>query len=138
MKKQALALVGVLILALAASSAFAQSEVRANIPFAFVVNKTTLPAGNYSIDRAGMTSDAVVIRGLDGKTSQLAGTMSRGASKISDRTKLVFHRYGDRYFLSQIWVEGNVHMRELAKSKLESEVALDLSSHDVVLYASKR
>jgi hypothetical protein len=139
MKKQALALVGVLTLVLAAGSAFAQSEeVRANIPFAFVVNKATLPAGNYSIDRAGMTSDAIVIRCLDGKTSQLAGTMSRGASKISDRTKLVFHRYGDRYFLSQIWVEGNAHMRELAKGKLESEVALDLSSHDVVLYASTR
>lgn len=139
MKKQVLALVGVLSLILAAGSAFAQSEeVRANIPFNFVVNKTTLPAGNYSITRFGMTSDAMVIRCVDAKTSQLVSTMSRGSSKINDRTKLVFHRYGDRYFLSQIWVEGNAHMRQLSKSNLESEVALDLTSKDVVLYASTR
>lgn len=139
MKKQSLALVGVLSLVLAAGSAFAQSgEVRANIPFDFVVNKTTMPAGNYSITKAGMTSNAIAIRCFDAKAVQLAATASRGSSKISDRTKLVFHRYGDRYFLSQIWVEGSAHMRELPKSNLESEVALDLTSKDVVLYASAR
>lgn len=139
MKKQLLAFVGVLSLILVAGSAFAQSEeVRAKIPFDFVVNKTTMPAGTYSIARTGITSDATVIRGLNCKAAMLVGTMQRGSAKINDRSKLVFHRYGDRYFLSQIWVEGSSHMRVLPKTNLESEVALDLTSKDVILYASAR
>jgi len=139
MKKQLLAFVGVLSLILVAGSAFAQSEeVRANIPFNFVVNKTTMPAGTYSITRTGITSDALAIRGLSCKAALLVGTMRRSSAKTNDRSKLVFHRYGDRYFLSQIWVEGSDHMRVLPKTNLESEVALDLTSKDVILYASAR
>jgi hypothetical protein len=139
MKKQILSLVGMLTLVLAASSAFAQSqEVRANIPFDFVVSKTTMPAGTYSIGRIGITSDAIVVRGLNCKAAQLAGTMKQNSAKMNERSKLVFHRYGDRYFLSQVWVEGSDNVRVLPKSNLESEVALDLTSNDVILYASTR
>ena len=139
MKKQILSLVGVLSLALAAGSAFAQSqEVRANIPFDFVVNKTTMPAGTYSISRIAISSDAVVVRGLNCKAAALVAAMKQGSGKINERSKLVFHRYGDRYFLSQIWVEGSDHMRVLPKTKLESEVALGLKSNNVILYASTR
>lgn len=139
MKKQILSLVGVLSLVLAAGSAFAQSqEVRANIPFDFVVSKTTMPAGTYSISRIASSSDAVVVRGLNCKAAKLVGTMKQGSAKINDRSKLVFRRYGDRYFLSQIWVEGTDHVRVLPKTNLESEVALDLKSNDVILYASTR
>jgi len=139
MKKQVLAFVGVLSLFLAAGSAFAQShEVRANIPFDFVLSKTTLPAGTYSITRAGITSDTLVVRCLNCKMAQLVGTMRRGSGKITDRSKLVFRRYGDRYFLSQIWVEGSDQIRVLPKTTLESEVAMDLTPNDVVLYASAR
>lgn len=139
MKKQVLALVGVLSLFLAAGSAFAQSqEVRAKIPFDFVVNKITMPAGTYSIDRTGMATNAVVIRGLDCKAAQFVLTTKRGSTTINQQSKLVFHRYGDRYFLSQVWVEGTSHVSLMPKSNLESEVALDLTSKDVILYASTR
>jgi hypothetical protein len=44
MKKQALTLIGVLSLVLAAGSAFAQSdEVRATVPFDFVAGQTAVP-----------------------------------------------------------------------------------------------
>ena len=139
MKKQTLSLVGMLSLVLAAGSAFAQSqEVRANIPFDFVVSKTTMPAGTYSVSRIGISSDAVVVRGLNCKAAQLGGTMKQSSRKTNERSKLVFHRYGDRYFLSQVWVEGSDNVRVLPKTKLESEVALDLTANDVVLYASTR
>jgi hypothetical protein len=97
-----------------------------------------MPAGTYSITRTGITSDALAIRGLSCKAALLVGTMRRSSAKTNDRSKLVFHRYGDRYFLSQIWVEGSDHMRVLPKTNLESEVALDLTSKDVILYASAR
>ena len=46
-------------------------------------------------------------------------------ARLSEGTKLVFHRYGDRYFLAQIWVAGNNSGSELPKSPREVEVAQD-------------
>src|SRR5215470_9111626 len=64
MKKQALTLVGVLSLVLAAGSAFAQSsEIRFSIPFNFIVNRTTLPAGDYAVKTMGVGAQVLVIRG---------------------------------------------------------------------------
>jgi hypothetical protein len=139
MKKQALTLVGVLSLVLAAGSAFAQSgEIRANVPFSFVVNHMELPAGQYSITTIGGGNEILVLRGLNNKTVQLVNANSAQANKPADRTKLVFRVYGDRYFLSQIWTAGNERGREMPKSSLESETAMDRASHDVVLFASAR
>ena len=138
MKKQALTLIGALSLVLAAGSAFAQDEVRANVPFDFVANRATVPAGTYSITRLDMTSNIVVIHSLNKKANLMVGTMKRGSQKTCDKTKLVFHRYGNRYFLSQIWVQGSSYLRELPKGKLEAEIARNSSSDDIVLYASTR
>jgi len=138
MKKQVLALVGVLSLLLVAGSAFAQAgQIRANIPFNFTVGHTTLPAGNYSVSTTGGTDSILVIRGLDGKALKLVGSHHVQASKFSDRTKLVFRCYGDRYFLAQVWTLGSQMGRELPKSPLESEIAMDAAAHEVVLVASR-
>jgi hypothetical protein len=58
--------------------------------------------------------------------------------KAADKTKLVFRCYGDRYFLSEIWIEGSQTGRKLPKSAHESEVAMDFTSQDVVVLASLR
>jgi hypothetical protein len=140
MKKQVLALVGVLSLFLAAGSAFAQTDhdVRASVPFNFVVGKTTMPSGNYQIVRIGMSSENIAVRALGTKSATIVLTGREQVNHPSDRTKLVFHRYGDRYFLSQIWVEGSDRMRTLPKSNLEKEIALDWTPNNVVLFASAR
>ena len=138
MKKQVLTLVGVLSLLLVAGSAFAQSgQIRANIPFNFTVSRSTLPAGNYSVSTTGGTDSILVIQGVDGKAVKLVGSHHVQASKLSDRTKLVFRCYGDRYFLAQVWMRGSQMGRELPKSTLESEIAMDAAAHQVVLVASR-
>jgi len=141
MKKQALTLVGVLSLVLAAGSAFAQSsqEIRANVPFNFVVNHVELPAGQYSITTIGGGNEILVLRGLNNKTVKIVNANAAQANKPADRTKLVFRVYGDRYFLSQIWTEGDERGRALPKSDLESETAKDMTTpHDMILFASVR
>jgi hypothetical protein len=138
MKKQVLTLVGVLSLLLVAGSAFAQSgQIRATIPFNFTVSHTTLPAGNYSVSTTGGTDSILVIQGANGQTVKLVGSNHLQASKLSDRTKLVFRCYGDRYFLAQVWTRGRQMGRELPKSPLESEIAMDAAAHEVVLVASR-
>jgi hypothetical protein len=138
MKKQVLTLVGVLSLLLVAGSAFAQGgQIRATIPFNFTVSHTTLPAGDYSVSTTGGTGSILVIQGANGKALKLVGSNLVQASKLSDRTKLVFRCYGDRYFLAQVWMRGSQMGRELPKSNLESEIAMDAAAHKVVLVASR-
>src|ERR1044071_39426 len=77
-------------------------RVIANIPFAFIANNKTLPAGNYTITVLNSSSDkkALQIRSINGRFSAMVLT-NAVIGKISDNAKLVFERYDDRYFFSQ-------------------------------------
>jgi hypothetical protein len=138
MKRQALTLISVLGLLLAAGSAYAQTiNVRANVPFNFIVNKGTLPAGQYSIQSLGTAAGRTLfIRSSDMGDKALVNTNGVEKAAPSEQTKLVFLRYGDRYFLSQIWVKGDSAGHQLPKSPRESEVAMDYSPQPVVVLAS--
>ena len=142
MKKRALTLIGVLSLLLAAGSAFAQisgPSIRANIPFKFVVNRQALPPGQYTISRLGNGDAVLVIRGDENKEVMISTSNRMESHKPADKTKLVFRSYGsDRYFLSQVWVEGSDTGRQLPKSAHENEVAMDFNSTDVTVVASLR
>ena len=136
MKKQVLTLLG-LGLMLASAAAYAQTvNMKVNIPFKFVVRDATLPSGEYTIGTLGMASNAISIRNSDQKAQSLVLSHRCESSTTSEQTKLVFHRYGDRYFLSQIWVAGDNAGRELTKSRQEVEVAQDYTMQNVLLVAS--
>ena len=55
-------------------------------------------------------------------------TLPTSANGPQDKTKLIFHRYGNRYFLAQIWSAGSSRGRELPKSAKEREQALTAHS----------
>lgn len=96
----AIALFGLASL-VAASGAFAQSgSTQANVPFAFSVSNTVLPAGHYQI--AGNNYGAsILIRNVEQGRSIFSTTVAY--EKASAGTcELVFHRYGERYFLNQV------------------------------------
>lgn len=139
MKKQLLTVATVLSLLLVAASAFAQTgTVRANIPFKFVVNQATLPPGEYTLTKLGQAGEVTAIQRDGGKEVKLVMPNHLESFKPADKTKLVFRCYGDRYFLSEIWIEGSHSGRKLPKSAHESEVAMDFTSQDVVVLASLR
>lgn len=129
---------GLLLLAGAAFAQTPHSTVKANIPFPFVVEKAAMPAGLYSIESIGTAgSRAMLIRSSSEARVVLAN--SAESKEIADKTTLVFHRYGDRYFLAQIWVEGNRTGRHLPISSREAEMAkLGAPHEDVIVLASLR
>ena len=111
-------------LSLVAMSAFAQSGgtvIVANIPFDFIVSDKTLPAGEYTLTRAaqGLT----VIRSRDCSAAMVFHTNSVESYKTKD--ELVFHRRGDKYFLSQVWTEGNNIGSELRKCRTEQNLQME-------------
>jgi len=141
MKRQIVSLLGVFGLLLVAACASAQSlKVTANVPFNFVVDKATLPAGAYSIDAISSAgSKALVIHNRDARIQMV--TLANSAEKLetSSTTCLMFHRYGSRYFLSQIWVAGDKSGREFKMSRHEAEVATNTEPRqDVIVLASLR
>lgn len=111
-------------LLLAVSAAQAQeTAVKADIPFNFVVGNQTLPAGEYTVLNQGAVGQAVLIRSYAGKTALFASTQPCSSSGPSAKTKLVFHTSAGRYFLYQIWTEGNSSGRQIPKSRAEVELA---------------
>jgi len=110
-------------LLLAASASIAQTkqgDVVANIPFPFVVAHQTLPAGHYIVSPAN--ADALGIHDANNRGT-FVPTESTQRSANDNSCKLVFHRYGDTYFLSEVWVAGNSNGRTLFRSRAERELA---------------
>jgi hypothetical protein len=142
MKKQALSLVGILSLLLAAGSALAQSgAIRADVPFNFTVNGTPMPAGLYTVSKNTNSINTLMIQSDNGKEVKLFIPHRVESKKVADRTKLVFHCYSgrDHCFLYQLWVGGQGIGQELPKSPLEREVAAARPrSDDVPVIASNR
>ena len=121
---------------LATMAASAQTiNVKAIVPFSFIVGRSTLSAGEYSL-KTMSNGQVLALSNLDAKITELVLSNSC-ESLTASKTKLVFHRYGDRYFLSQIWTEGNNRGHELPISRREEETARNSSMKQVVLVAEK-
>ena len=113
--------------------------MQGNIPFQFVVDKDTMPADQYSIQSVGTAEGMTLLfRGEDSKTVRLINTHSVQSTDSAKQTKLVFKRYGSRYFLSEVWVAGNSAGHQLPKSPREKEIASDYQPSEVVVLASLR
>jgi len=129
MKRQVFNLISLLSLLLVAGLAIAQTgNVHANVPFSFSVGRRTLPAGTYNIGPISSGSMVLLVQGRSGNSSMMAGSNAAESNKAADKTKLVFRRYRDQYFLAEIWVEGATRGRQLPKSSREKELAKELAT----------
>jgi hypothetical protein len=78
-------------------------SVKANVPFAFAVAGKTMPAGEYALDNEVPAVTAVRLRNLDSPEAAVASTNSASGGMAAHPAELVFHRYGNQYFLAQVW-----------------------------------
>jgi len=141
MKKQTLRKFTLLsfLLMLTAVTVSAQSErIRViNIPFSFIVGEKTLPAGEYTVEPNRKDSDNVwLVQSKEGHASALFSTNTVRASETQEEARLVFHRYGGQYFLSQIWTQGETAGRELLIQRLERQLAKDSIERQMMVLAS--
>jgi hypothetical protein len=125
-----LTLIAVLSLVTAAVSANGQSSRRvvASIPFEFMVGDKQLPAGTYGAEPTTSGSEAIKIVGTSNAKAAIRLSSSLHRNR-SDKGKMVFHRYGNQYFLAEIWVAGESDGRQLMKSKGERSVERELASN---------
>jgi hypothetical protein len=109
-----------LALGTAVVSANAQSSTRvvADVPFEFIVADRTLPAGNYDIRAMFDNGHGLLIRSRDAKASAIRMTTPLIGNGKEVKAKLVFHRYGQTYFLAEVW-NGDPDGRQLRKCSKE-------------------
>ena len=100
-----------------------EPAVEADVPFEFSIGKTTLPAGKYEIVKLDEADPPVLeILGQDVRKELLFTARLVQASRIATKSELVFYKYGDRYFLCQIWVAGEQNGNELEPLRTEQKV----------------
>ncbi len=118
----AIALVAcVAFVTLAATPSHAQALIKADVPFEFSAGYGVLPAGEYTVQRIG------------GMNTLLISSGQRGIEMVMPRTtdwttnfetpKLVFHRYGNEYFLAEVWSSSDNAVRKLQVHPRERQLA---------------
>ena len=142
MKKQAYTiLVIAALLATVFTSAQAQSDrlIAANVPFNFMIKDRALPAGEYvfALVQVG-GSDAVKIQSADGHITAFVPTRSATAKASQAEPKLVFNRYGDQYFLSQMYGLEDSTTQQLARPGSEDRLAKSKTERSNVSIAAHK
>lgn len=115
----------------AVTSANGQSPrtVVADVPFNFNVGGKALMAGKYSVKAFTANGDALAISNKQSNRTAIRLTLSIQARRAPEQSKLVFHRYGQRYFLSEVWSAGERTGRQLLKSKEERAIESQLAAN---------
>jgi hypothetical protein len=108
--------VSVLAVFAAGSVPVEAAELTCKIPFRFTINGTTLPEGSYNVSTTG---GKLFIRGFRHGAFALTNAVE---SKKASAPRLVFHKYGEQYFLRQVWA-GDGSGRELPQPRLERSLA---------------
>jgi len=108
--------------------------MQAKVPFEFYVGKVRLPAGSYTVERSGVGGDVIRVADNAGHSVMVLtnATFSNGAVITGE---LLFNRYSDTFFLSEVrWSEFRI-ARSLRQSIPERELARNAKSRRVAVAA---
>ncbi len=110
--------IGIALAAVAAVHA-QDNTVTANVPFSFYMGSSAMPQGAYRVNEL---AHGTVISLMSRDASKSVTAHNVAGKKMNEPARLVFHRYGEVYFLAEIW-DGAPYGRALAASPREKELA---------------
>jgi hypothetical protein len=125
----------VFLLTIFAGNAHAQivGDLDVNVPFQFHAGNTKLPAGQYRIHVLDDSDLSVMeITSTDGSISALFQVQQSDANSAPATSELIFNKYGNRYFLTKLFDEGNPSGSQVIESRYEKQVskaAVDAQEH---------
>ena len=118
--KPAAALATIVLLAPVATARGQQGvDLIAHVPFAFTVGDSQLPSDTYRLSSLDGHPEMLVVRGSH--TSLLIRT-DEGWQTRDTKPVLVFHKYGDEYFLREVRTDGTERL-DLRETKAERAAA---------------
>jgi hypothetical protein len=124
------------VFALAFISTANAQTMRVNVPFGFRAGDMTLPAGIYKVEVANAVQ-RVTLSQMDGKVSGFLSVKSYSGKGSPEQGSLIFHQYGNSYFLARVNPFGADRGADMFVTKAERELAkLQPAAEEVVLSAS--
>lgn len=132
-----LALVLLIPAFLHAQMAIKQPLFRVDIPFAFVAGGVHLPPGQYHVYHPG-DPYLVVIEKDDGRARAMEYVHPSATDPSKSSTKLVFNKYGNQYFLSEVWTGADQEVHRSFKCRMEKALIAQKPNPQLVVVAAKR
>ena len=129
-------LLALTVLLLATAAQAQTTNVKASIPFDFVVGDHAYSAGEYTVKSMSQSSAAIRIDKTDESKKGITLSSACQKGQPATQTTLVFQRMGNNYFLYQIWTEGNSAGRQFRVSEKEVQLAKNYSNPELVIVAA--
>ena len=108
------------------------SAIRVSIPFDFTVEGRTLPAGDYEVRRISDEPTGLLIQNVRRRRDEaMFQTEPRDERRIPNHSLLVFHRYGDSYFLSEVMTAGQETAEDLRPTRAERTLRSEMAKNNV-------
>lgn len=108
-----------------------------NVPFSFAAGNRTLPSGTYNV-QIDPQNNVVTLRGQN-QPSLMVLSNPEELQKPSEKSQLIFQRYGAYYVLKSIRTEASAAGASLVSGTLEKEIAHNQKAAETVaVQASKR
>jgi len=99
-------------------------ELEVTIPFQFYAGTAKLPAGKYIVHMMENSNLRIMeISSADGGTSALFPVGDTRVNSAPRTGELIFNKYGDVYFLTRVFDQGNSDGSEVIKSQYEKRVS---------------
>lgn len=95
-----------------------QALLKVDIPFDFIVGGMRLPAGQYTLLHLSGPNN-IMLRNAQGHGEALVQVNVTNSELGKGEAKLVFTRYGDKVFLSQVWTESDNQIHQCFKCREE-------------------
>ena len=116
-------LLGAALCALTPAMLQAQSSNKLvmDVPFNFQVQNQMLPAGEYSIVPTSGPTSAITLRSVSNPALSCIVLTLHAQDNSDQPSRAIFHRYGNRYFLAQIFSADQKNGWDLSASKAERE-----------------
>ena len=105
------------------ASAQIDGDLDAEIPFQFHVGTRDLPAGKYRIHLDEASLRIMEITSADGSASALFQVQESDANAAPVKSEMIFNKYGDDYFLSKLYDEGNPSGSKVIESRYEKQIS---------------
>jgi hypothetical protein len=117
------------------ASAQIADTVEFTTSFPFTVGYATVPAGSYTIRPDDDNPDILLLTGP--QASVMFQTTSARAPQAQSKTEVVFKRYGNKYVLKDVWVEGSDTGAESMAVEAERHAARSAPAADQRVSAKK-
>ncbi len=114
-------------------------NLEGTIPFPFYVGDTKLPAGQYILQmREDSPLTTMEITSEDGSISALFDVTELEANSAPAKAQLIFNKYGNSYFLAEVFDEGSASGEKLVESRYEEKFSKEAAEGEEHVDAHRR